>query len=108
MKRIILSLLLAVITATAFALVGTITVTVVSSEPVTGLTSIDYEFTGKADTNYDLSVEVSFDDGVGYQPIPKDDLSGAISDVSGNGTDFSGNIMWKGAASFPNLYHELT
>jgi uncharacterized protein (TIGR02145 family) len=107
MQRIGLLFFMAVISATAFAQVDAISVTVVRSEPVTGLTTINYEFTGINTRTYNLCVEVNFD-GTGYVPVPEAHLSGDIPAVSGNGTTFSGTIVWNGAASFPDHYHAQT
>ena len=107
MKRTLLSLIFAGLAVTLFAQVGTITVTVVESLPVTGQTTINYEFTGIESRIYNLSAEVKFDD-ADYVAIPQTHLSGDLTDVSGTGTAFSGTIEWDGAAGFPNRLHQQT
>jgi len=100
MKRKILSFVLVVISATLFS--QPIQVTILNSEPVTGITNIQYEFTGTS-SSYDISVEVSFD-GIPYLPVPEADLSGDLNNVAPGVR----NIVWNGAASFPNYYHLQT
>lgn len=105
MKKVLLSLFSFFLSANAFTQTGDITVTIVSSEPGTGITIIDYNFTGVEDYSYNLTVEVKFDDD-DYMPVSEDHLSGDFSKVSGNGTSFTGTIFWDGAASYPDRYHE--
>jgi hypothetical protein len=85
-----------------------ITVTVAGSEPGTGITTIIYDLTGPADITYNLTVEVDFGDGEGYQLIPAAHLSGELTAISVAGTSYTGTIVWDGAASFPDRYHEQT
>jgi len=70
MKSAILSLLLASFTAIVFAQSGPIAVNVVSSEPGTGITIIDFEFTGNSEFCYNIEAEVKFDNAE-YVQIPK-------------------------------------
>ena len=109
MKKILLSLLLAFITAIAFAQICPITVTFTSSDESTGIITFDYEFTGFEDRTHKITtVEVNFDDDEGYQQIPGEYLSGDYPDVGGSGPTFSGTIEWDGAASFPDRYQDQT
>ena len=73
MKRIIPFFLFIFFVAGVFAQVGTLTITVLSSEIATGLTVIEYEFTGPAEA-YDITAEVSFDKGTEFTDIPMEDL----------------------------------
>jgi len=107
MRRLLLSIMFAFMTATTFSQTNTISVTVASSEPVTGLTTINFQFTGQENSLYDLTVEVKFDN-ADYIQIPEADLTGNLTNVSGTGTSFNGSIVWNGAASFPNRYHKQT
>ena len=80
MKRIIPFFLFLLFAAGVFADVGTETVTVLSSEPVTGITEIDCEFTGGVDV-YNISAEDSFNNGNSFDTIPDADLKGALTNV---------------------------
>jgi uncharacterized protein (TIGR02145 family) len=100
MKKNILSFVMVIFSATLFS--QPIQVTILDSQPITGITSIQYEFSGPV-SSYDISVEVSFD-GDPYQPVPVADLSGDLNNVAPG----IRNITWNGAASFPNHYHLQT
>jgi uncharacterized protein (TIGR02145 family) len=109
MKRILLALLMAFITATAFAQICPISVTVKSIDESTGIITFDYEFTGfEGRTHKITTIEVDFDDDEGYQQIPEEYLSGDYPEVVGPGPTFSGTIEWDAAASFPNRFQEQT
>jgi uncharacterized protein (TIGR02145 family) len=102
MKKNTLTLILAVLSVTLFSQTDQIVVTILNSQPVTGITNIQYEFSGTY-LFYDISAEVSFN-GNPYQPIPEADLSGDLNDVAPGVR----NITWNGAASFPNQYSVQT
>jgi hypothetical protein len=102
MKRIIPFFFIIFFAAGVFAQ-GTITVTVTSSEAGSGLTEIEYEFTGHAGA-YDISAEVSFNNGANYTPIHEKDLTGPLTNVS-PGTH---QLTWDGAASFPEIFSDET
>jgi len=102
MKRIIPFFLIIFFAAGVFAQ-GTITVTVTSSEAGSGLTEIEYEFTGPAGA-YNISAKVDLDDGEGFLPIPEDDLSGDVTKVEPGIRSFT----WDGKASFPGRYSDQT
>ncbi len=106
MKRIILFFLIIFFAAGVFAKVGTLTVTNVESQAGTGITEIEYEFTGDAGT-YNITVEVSFDNGSTYEepPIHMDHLEGDLTDVAPGGPY---TITWDGMESFPETYYEET
>ncbi len=87
-----------------FAQEGTLTVNDVDSEAGTGLTEIEYEFTGDAG-NYDIRVEVDFADGEGFRIIEIDDISGDWKNVTPGGPY---SITWDGMASYPETYSEET
>jgi uncharacterized protein (TIGR02145 family) len=99
MKTNILILILAVLSVNLFAQTGQVVVTILDCQPVTGITSIQYEFTGTY-LSYDIFVEVSFNYDP-YQPIPEADLSGDLNDVAPG----IRNIIWNGAASFPEQFY---
>jgi hypothetical protein len=88
---------------------GTLTVTKVESTPVTGITVITYDLTAQApdkvSETYNISVEVSFDGGGSYTPVPPAHLSGDVENVA-PGTDRQ--IIWDGGVSFPNRYSTQT
>ncbi len=102
MKQIIPFFLLVFFGSGVFA-VGTLTVTVLSSEAGTGLTEIEYEFTGPAGA-YDISAEVSFDNGTTFSSIPEADLTGQLTGVI-TGTH---QLTWDGRESFPDRYSDQT
>ncbi len=104
MKRIIPFFLIIFFATGVFAQVGTLTVTVLSSEAGTGRTVIEYEFTGDVGT-YDISAEVSFNNGDSFADIPDADLTGDKSGVNPGGTY---TISWDGMASFSEKYSEET
>ena len=103
MKRIIPFFLIIFFASGVFAQVGTLTVTNVDSEAGTGITEIEYEFTGDAGT-YDISAKVSFNNGADYSPIPEADLTGQLTNVI-PGTY---SLTWNGSASFPETYSDET
>jgi len=102
MKKNILSILLIMMSATLLSQPAPIIVTILSSQPATGITQIQYEFSGTY-LSYDILVEVSFN-GDPYQAIPEYDLSGDLNNVIPG----IRNIVWNGSASFPNFYDEQT
>jgi len=104
MKRFLPFFVIIFLTAGVFAQVGTLTVTVLSSEVETGFTVIEYEFTGPAEA-YDITAEVSFDKGTEFTDIPKEDLSGDLTNVNPGGPY---TITWDGMASFDDTYSEET
>jgi hypothetical protein len=83
----------------------------VSSYPITniqvnqrpdgsGLVDVFYDLDGPVNF-YTLSLEVSFDGGVSYLPIPPDFLSGDFTGITpGN----EKHIVWDGLGSFPNTF----
>ena len=83
--------------------------TKVESAPVTGITVITYDLTAqtpdKVSETYNISVEVSFDEGDNYTAIESSHLTGDVEEVSpGEGKQ----ITWDGAAGFPKRYSEET
>jgi uncharacterized protein (TIGR02145 family) len=107
MKRFIISFVLIFAVYALYAESGTLTVTKVESTPVTGITVITYDLTAqtpdKVSETYNISVEVSFDGGDIYVPVPPEHLRGDVEDVSmGTGKQ----IIWDGGAGFPNRYSE--
>ena len=104
MKRIIPLFLLMFFSAGLFAQVGTLTVTNVVSTPGTGVTVIHYEFSGQEGA-YDISAEVSFNNGANYADIPDAHLTGDVSEVTPGGIY---SITWDGMAGFPERYSEET
>ena len=102
MKRNILTFILVIFSVSLYSQPELIQVTIINSEPITGITNIQYDFSGTY-VSYDISVKVSFD-GDPYQPVPEADLSGDLINVSPG----IRNITWNGEASFPNYYHEQT
>jgi hypothetical protein len=104
MKKIISVFLACFFAGSVFAqVVGTLTVTNVESTPGTGMTLIDYEFTGPAGA-YNISAKVDFDDGEGFLPIPGDDLSGDVTKVEPGIRSFT----WDGMESFRGRYSDET
>jgi len=104
MKRIIPFFFIIFFAAGVFAQVGTLTVTVLSSQEGTGLTEIDYEFTGDDDV-YNITVEVSFDNEGSYTTIPDSDLDGALTNVASGGPY---KLIWDGMKTFQDIYSEQT
>jgi len=102
MKKVISFILPVVLYTTAFSQTNQIIVTIIDSEPTSGITSIQYEFSGTY-LSYDISLEVRFE-GDSYQPIPTADLSGDLLNVAPG----IRNIVWNGAASFPGQYSAQT
>jgi len=86
-----------------FADVGTLTVTIVDSEAGTGITVVDYEFSGP-DGPYDISAEVDFADGEGFLPIDNAHIDGNLTNVEPG----VHSLTWNGGISFPDRYHENT
>lgn len=103
MKYGILSFLLTIFATIAYSQAGTLTVTNVESKVGSGLTEIEYTFTGIVQ-EYDISVEVSFDGGDNYITIPATDLTGDLSNVA-PGIHL---LTWDGNAQFPDTYSETT
>ncbi len=102
MKRIMPFFLIIFFAAGIFAQ-GTITVTVTSSEAGSGLTEIEYEFSGPAGA-YNISAKVDFGDDEGFLSIPGDHLSGDVTKVEPGIRSF----IWDGMASFPERYSDET
>jgi uncharacterized protein (TIGR02145 family) len=103
MKRIMPFFLTIFFAAGVFAQ-GTITVTVTSSEAGSGLTEIEYEFTGD-DSAYNITVEVSFNDGEDFAAIPETHLEGALTNVAPGGPYI---LTWDGIKTFPDTYSKET
>ena len=104
MKQIIPFFLFVFFSSGVFAQVGTLTVTVLSSEAGTGLTEIEYEFTGDEGL-YSIRAEVSFDNGNSFYPIPDADLEGALTNIAPGGPY---SLTWDGRASFPETFSDET
>ncbi len=105
MKRFIPFFLFFLFPASVFAQeVGTLTVTKVASTPGTGVTLIDYDFSGDAVT-YDISAEVSFDNGGTFVPVPDAHLKGAMTNVAPGGPY---SLIWEGGKDFPETYSDET
>jgi hypothetical protein len=69
-----------------------------------GLVDVYFDLNGPAD-NYNINIEVSFDGGLSYSPIPQEHLSGSLTGISpGN----QRHIVWNGLGSHPNLYSTST
>jgi len=100
MKKILLSCMLVIASAVVFSQANQVVITILDSQPITGITHIQYEFSGPY-LAYDISVEASFN-GAAYQQIPAADLSGDLNDVAPGVR----NITWNGAASFSGIYSE--
>ena len=103
MTRIILSFLLICFATSVYSEVGTTTLTVnlVSHERTNLETVISYEFPDTAPFGtYTITLEVSFDNGSTFEPIPMEDLSGDLTKVRPGGEVYS--ITWDGAKSFAN------
>jgi hypothetical protein len=103
MKRIMPFFLFICLASGVFAQVGTLTVTVLSSEAGTGITVVDYEFSGPAGA-YNISAEVDFDDEDDFLPIDNDDISGNLTNIEPGVHSFT----WDGKASFDERYSEQT
>ncbi len=88
--------------ATAHAGVGTITVTIVDSGIGTGLTEIEYAFTGPAE-EYDISAEVRFYD-ADFEPVNDDFIAGDLNNVPPG----VHTLIWDGEQEFPDIYSEET
>ncbi len=104
MIRFIPFFLIILFVSVVFADSGTVTVTVINSQTVTGLTEIKYEFTGDFDV-YNISAEVSFDNGSIFQPIFDAHLEGALTNVAPGGPYF---LTWNGRASYPETFSDET
>jgi len=103
MKSIILLFLIVFFAGGVFSQ-ETLTVTVVSSAAGTGITEIEYTFNGD-DEVYNISAEVSFDNGGNFQPIPDVHLAGALTNVAPGGPY---SLTWDGRASFPETFSDET
>lgn len=103
MKSIILLFLIVFFAGGVFSQ-ESLTVTVVSSAAGTGLTEIEYTFNGD-DEVYNISAEVSFDNGGTFQPIPDVHLAGALTNVAPGGPY---SLTWDGRASFPETFSDET
>jgi hypothetical protein len=66
-----------------------------------GFYDVYYNIEG-ANTFFDVSLEVSFDNGVSYQSIDYDYLSGDLLHVNSGGNK---HIVWDGLGSFPDSYY---
>jgi uncharacterized protein (TIGR02145 family) len=97
MKRII-PFFLIIFFATGVFAQGTITVTVTSSEAVTGITEISYELPPPG--AYDITVSVRFSDSESYVPILVAELTGLLEAVP-----FGVNTLtWTPGADFQDIY----
>ena len=83
------------------------TITNISVQPRTdgsGMVDVYFNLSGSAPA-YNINLEVSFDAGSNWQPIPTAHLSGDITGISpGNNK----HLVWDGFASFPNEYSTQT
>ena len=97
-------ILLALSLATA-AQTGTITnISVQPSTDGSGMVDVYFNLSGSAHA-YNINLEVSFDGGSNWHPIPTTHLSGDIAGISpGNNK----HLVWDGFASFPNEYSTQT
>ncbi|TVR39235.1 MAG: hypothetical protein EA394_09780, partial [Bacteroidia bacterium] len=100
----ILSFFLLVFFAGGIIAQETLTVTVGSSTAGSGLTEIEYTFAGNDDV-YNITAEVSFDNGSTFYPIPIADLEGALTNVAPGGPY---SLSWDGRASFPDTFSDET
>lgn len=96
MKPTLTFFLLILFYAGVFAQDHTLTVTIIESEKGTGMTVIQYEFRGEDDV-YDISAEVSFDNGGHYQFIPASHIEGALENVAPGGPY---TLLWDGGQVF--------
>ena len=104
MKQIIPFFLFIFLASGVFAQVGTLTVTNVDSTPGTGITVVDYEFSGPAGA-YNISAEVDFDDDVvGFLSIDNADISDNLTNIEPGVHSFT----WDGKASFDERHSEQT
>ncbi len=86
--------------------IGTLSVTIVSSEYGTGLTKVRYDSSMLSEicAAYDVEVRVRFFEGEDFQPIPGEDLEGDLTDVAPG----IHTLTWDGSASFSDTYSEET
>ncbi|MDZ7741868.1 MAG: FISUMP domain-containing protein [Bacteroidota bacterium] len=105
MKRIILALTLVLVLNWTYAQTGSITNIQVSQG--TGenerLVEIVFDLTGN-ETMYDISLQVSFDNGVSYTPIDPDEVTGSIQVAPGTGIQ----LFWDGRISHAGQSAEMT
>ncbi len=66
-----------------------------------GYYDVYYSIEG-TNTFFDVSIDVSFDNGISYQPIPHENLSGDLLHVSPGSNK---QIVWDGLGSFPDNFH---
>ena len=99
--QIFLIFLLISIAHYTYAQTGEITnIQVTSRSDGTGLIDIEYDLTGQSSA-YNISVEVSFDNGATYSPISTTYLAGDLISVT-SGTQKQ--IEWNGGDSNPDIY----
>jgi len=99
--QIFLIFLLISIVHYSYAQTGEITnIQVVSRSDGTGLIDIDYDLAGQGSL-YNISLEVSFDDGAIYSPISNVYLTGDIVSVT---PGIQKQIVWNGRESNPDIY----
>jgi len=102
MKKLLMIILLASGGVYLFAQTGTITN--ISVQPRTdgsGMIDVHFDLSGEA-ASYNVLMEVSFDAGNTYTPIPTTYLSGDLQGVSPG----SRHVVWDGYGSFPGEYSE--
>lgn len=69
-----------------------------------GLVDIHFDLNGQGEM-YNISLEVSFDDGVNYASVNKSSLSGDFFEVT---PGLDNQIIWDGKATHPNIYSPQT
>lgn len=82
------------------------TITNISVQPRTdgsGMVDVYFDLSGEA-VSYNILIEVSFDAGANYTPIPTSFLSGDLTAVSPG----SRHVLWDGYESFPDEYSTQT
>jgi len=84
--------------------IGTLSVTIVSSEYGTGLTKVRYDSSMLSEicAKYDIELKVRFFEDEDFQPIPDEDIDGDLTDVAPG----VHTLTWEGSASFSGTFSE--
>ena len=104
MKKTVTFLIFILLFFQAYSQSGTITnISVQPRNNGSGMVDVYFDLSGEA-FSYNILIEVSFDAGANYKPIPASLLGGDLTAISPG----SRHVVWDGYGSFPNKYSNKT